>query len=189
MRKRLPGAIRRKRSHDSGGIWVPPRSFNASQPELPWQFSQPAPLLDAAPGGERMRHMRRTFFFSLGCLMVALGLIGALLPLMPTTIFLILAAGCFARSSPACELWLLEHPRFGPTLRGWREEGAISRQAKGMACVGMTVGFLLFCIGAHPSVWLLVSVAAVMLASGVYVVSRPQPNLNQRTAGTNAEHD
>ena len=107
--------------------------------------------------------------------MVVLGAIGAVLPLMPTTIFLILAAGCFARSSPAWEKWLLEHPRFGHSLRSWREQGAISPQAKFMACVGMSIGFALFYAGAHPGLWLGVSVAAVMLASAIYVLSRPHP--------------
>ncbi len=47
----------------------------------------------------------------------------------------------------------------------------------------MSVGFALFYVGAHPGVWLLASVAAVMLASGVYVVSRPRPDLGRREAG------
>lgn len=112
--------------------------------------------------------------------MVVLGGIGVVVPLMPTTVFLILAAACFARSSPAWEAWLLEHPRFGPSLRGWREEGAISRPAKLMACVGMSVGFVLFYLGAHPGIWLMLSVAGVMIASGIYVVSRPHPDLDRR---------
>ena len=68
----------------------------------------------------------RWLWFAAGWLMVALGFIGAMLPVMPTTIFLIMAVGCFARSSPRFERWLLEHPQFGRPLRQWREEGAIS---------------------------------------------------------------
>lgn len=127
----------------------------------------------------RMSSMARHLYFALGCFMVVLGAIGVVLPLMPTTIFLILAAACFARSSPTWETWLLDHPRFGPSLRGWRDEGAISRPAKLMACVGMSIGFALFYVGAHPDTWLLLSVAGVMLASGIYVVSRPQPDLDR----------
>jgi uncharacterized membrane protein YbaN (DUF454 family) len=96
---------------------------------------------------------------------------------MPTTIFLILAAWCFARSSPALEAWLLDHRKFGPPLRAWRQQGAISRPAKCMACTGMATGFVLFWMGAHPSVWLAVLVAALLLASALYVVSRPHPVL------------
>jgi uncharacterized membrane protein YbaN (DUF454 family) len=118
-------------------------------------------------------HMTRGFFFCLGCIMLALGLIGAVTPLLPTTIFLILAAWCFSRSSPRLEVRLLDHPRFGPTLRGWRANGAISRPAKAMACTGMTVGFVVFWFSAHPELLLAACVAALLLASALYVVSRP----------------
>lgn len=115
----------------------------------------------------------RIIYFCLGWVMVALGLIGAVTPLLPTTIFLILAAACFARSSPRFETWLLEHPTFGKTLRNWRATGAISRPAKLMACAGMTLGFALFWWGAHPSLLLGACVAAALLACAAYVVSRP----------------
>lgn len=120
-------------------------------------------------------NLSRIFYFCLGWLMLALGLIGAVTPLLPTTVFLIAAAACFARSSPRLEAWLLDHPRFGPTLRNWRENGAISRSAKVMACTGMTMGYGLFWLGARPQPLLAVGVAAAMLACAWYVVSRPSP--------------
>lgn len=107
--------------------------------------------------------------------MVALGFIGALLPVMPTTIFLILAAGCFARSSPRLERWLLDHPRYGPALRTWREQGAVSRKGKTCACLGMALGFALFWWGAHPSWKPALGVGLLFLASAAYVLSRPAP--------------
>ena len=117
--------------------------------------------------------MIRLGWLILGCLFVALGVIGAILPLMPTTIFLILAAGCFARSSPRLEAWLLDHPRFGPTLRAWRERGAIGRRGKVMACGGMTLGYGLFWLGARPHWPLALLVAVVMLACATFVLTRP----------------
>jgi uncharacterized membrane protein YbaN (DUF454 family) len=117
--------------------------------------------------------MARIPFFCLDCLMVMLGAIGAVVPLMPTTIFLILAAWFFARSSPRLEAWLLDHPHFGPTLRHWRRDGAISRPAKAIACTGMSGGFILFWLGVHPGTWLAVGVAAPLLVSALYVISRP----------------
>src|SRR3546814_10506609 len=77
----------------------------------------------------------------LGFIWVGIGAVGAFVPLLPTTIFIILALGCFARSSPRLEHWLLNHERFGPALRAWRDQRAISRSAKRAACIGMTVGY------------------------------------------------
>ncbi|KKC35414.1 membrane protein [Devosia epidermidihirudinis] len=118
----------------------------------------------------------RPLYLIAGLVMLALGIIGAFVPLMPTTIFLIMAAWCFARSSPRLENWLLNHRQFGPTLRAWREHGAISRRAKIMACLGITLGFVLFWIGARPGLWLWLGVLAVMLACAWFIVSRPEPD-------------
>lgn len=117
--------------------------------------------------------MSRILCVCLGWLMLALGIIGVVLPLMPTTIFLILAVWFFARSSPRLEAWLLGHPRFGPPLVAWRAAGAVPRRAKVAACLGMTIGFALFWIGAHPEPWLTALVAALLLASALFVVTRP----------------
>lgn len=83
---------------------------------------------------------QRAVYLAVGLLFVALGFIGAFLPVLPTTPFLILAAACFARSSRRLESWLLDHRRFGPTLRGWRESGAIPRKAKMMSLAGTSIG-------------------------------------------------
>ncbi|MFT3763272.1 MAG: YbaN family protein [Pseudoxanthomonas sp.] len=117
----------------------------------------------------------RWLWFGLGWVMVALGFIGALLPVMPTTIFLILAVGCFAHSSPRFERWLLQHPRYGPPLRLWREQGAISRKGKAFAAAGMALGYALFFLGAHPHWPLALGVGVFFAASAAYVLSRPAP--------------
>jgi len=119
--------------------------------------------------------VRRAMWLTLGLLFVALGFIGAFLPLMPTTIFLILAVGCFARSSPRLETWLLSHPRFGGTLRAWREEGAMSSTAKIMACTGMTAGYALFLWGARPGLGPSAIVGAILASCAAFVLTRPQP--------------
>jgi len=127
-----------------------------------------------ADRGSGSAAMRALWLF-LGCLMVALGVVGALLPVMPTTIFLILATACFARSSPRLERWLLTHPRFGATLRLWREQGAISRKGKRYAVAGMALGYAGFVWGAHPAWWLALGVGLGMLACAGWVLSRPAP--------------
>lgn len=119
--------------------------------------------------------MARVTYFCLGWIMVALGIIGAILPVMPTTIFIILAAWCFGKSSPRFEAWLLNHPILGKSLKAWRANGAISRNSKLLACTGMLAGFAMFIAGAHPSFWLAAVVGAGLLACATYVVSRPMP--------------
>ncbi len=121
----------------------------------------------------RVRRAIRFGWLALGVFCVGLGIVGALLPLMPTTIFLILAAGCFARSSPRLEAWLLDHPRFGPTLRAWRRDGAMSRRAKGMACGGMAIGYAIFLLTARPNAVLAIVVAFVMIGCATYIGTRP----------------
>ena len=117
---------------------------------------------------------KRAGLVALGVLMLALGIIGAFLPVMPTTIFLILAAWCFGRSSPRIEAWMLNHPRFGPTLRDWRQYGAVPRKAKIVACLGMASGYGLFFAGARPDPLPAVVVAAFVVAAAIYVTTRPE---------------
>jgi uncharacterized membrane protein YbaN (DUF454 family) len=115
----------------------------------------------------------RLGWLAMGWICVALGVIGAMLPLMPTTIFLILAVGCFARSSPRLEAWLLDHPRVGPTLRAWRRDGAIGRRAKALACGGIAAGYGIFLLAARPGLPLAMLVAAAMAGCALYILTRP----------------
>lgn len=87
---------------------------------------------------------KRQAFAVAGVFLATIGLIGLVLPLMPTTIFMILAAGCFARSSPSLEARLLNHPTFGPPIRTWQEKGAISHTGKIAAVSGIALGLALF---------------------------------------------
>jgi uncharacterized membrane protein YbaN (DUF454 family) len=110
-----------------------------------------------------------------GFVLLGLGIIGAFLPLMPTTIFVILSAACFARSNPRIEAWLLSHKRFGPIITAWRRERAIPRRGKVLAVIGMIVGYIAFLFGARPGLWLNLFVLAVFVGCAWYVVSRPEP--------------
>lgn len=123
-----------------------------------------------AAGASRLT---RPLWLALGCLMVVLGIFGALLPLMPTTIFLILAAGCFARSSPRLEAALLRHPRFGPSVLAWRREGAIPRRAKLLAGFGMATGYAIFWWTMRPAAALALGVGFGMMLCAAFVLTRP----------------
>ncbi len=125
------------------------------------------------PNTPRTSAIMRALYLVLGIIMVMLGIIGAVLPVMPTTIFLILAAWFFARSSPRLEARLLADPRFGPMIIQWRERGAIPPRAKLFASIGMTVGYILFWWSARPGPLLASVVTVFMLGSAAYVLSRP----------------
>jgi len=83
--------------------------------------------------------MKTPVYRALGVLSVALGVVGAMLPLLPTTPFLLLAAYFFARSHPEWEAKLLAHPQAGPAIRAWRDHGAIPLIAKRTAAVLLTI--------------------------------------------------
>ena len=113
-----------------------------------------------------MRHLYRI----LGYLAVALGAIGAVLPIMPTVPFLLLAVYFFARSSPELEQKILDHPHWGPQVKDWRERRAISRSSKTIAICAMATGsvFTYFTLG-HP--WYLISIAILVIA-GSWIATR-----------------
>lgn len=115
----------------------------------------------------------RGVYLIVGLFFVALGIVGAFLPVLPTTPFMIVAAACFARSSVRLENWLLAHKRFGPTLREWRVRGAVPRRAKFASLIGTSIGYVLFWLGSSPGPLLAGAVALLMLGGVAYVFSRP----------------
>jgi uncharacterized membrane protein YbaN (DUF454 family) len=116
--------------------------------------------------------MRRLLYLCLGFASVALGAAGIVLPLLPTVPFMLLAAYFFARSSPRLEARIVEHPRFGPHIRAWRERGAIGPAGKRAALAAFAfsavIGLVLL-----PFPWLLVPAAAA-LVGGSWIATRPE---------------
>ncbi|MBI1339186.1 DUF454 family protein [bacterium] len=115
----------------------------------------------------------RGVFLALGVFFVGVGFVGAFLPLLPSTVFFIIAAACFARASPRLERWLLTHRTIGPPLIAWRERGAIPRPAKIAAWTGIALGFAAFELVAHPALWLTGAVGVLLLGVAVWIGSRP----------------
>ena len=116
--------------------------------------------------------MARRLYLIAGFVCLGLAVIGAILPLMPTTVFVILAAYCFARSSPKLEARLLEHPRFGPHIVRWREKGAINRNGKRAAALAFAVSIVVALIFA-PFPWSLAPVVAAVVIGG-WIWTRPE---------------
>ncbi|MDP3257314.1 MAG: YbaN family protein [Bosea sp. (in: a-proteobacteria)] len=122
----------------------------------------------------RTHRFRRPLLFAAGSILTVLGAIGMVLPLMPGTIFLIMAAWCFAQSSPRFEAWLLGHPRLGPQVRRWRDTGMIDRRVKLVACGSMLISFAILTRTSAPPIALWAT-GLCLLAAGLYVASRPEP--------------
>ena len=107
-----------------------------------------------------------------GLLSVALGAVGAFLPLLPTVPFMLLAAICFAKSSERLHNWLLTHPRFGPPIADWQDRGAIGRRAKWLATLSVAASFALtLAVGFGPSILAVQAVALIGVM--VFVWTRP----------------
>lgn len=125
----------------------------------------------------------RWIFFVLGWLFVALAALGVFLPVLPTTPLLIVAAACFARSSPRFYAWLLDSRTFGPVLRQWRATGTIPLRIKALAIAlvvtvgGSTIAFAL------PSPWHRLLVGAALVTGVVWIVriptARPLPHASR----------
>lgn len=120
---------------------------------------------------------------AIGLVLVALGIIGIFLPIMPTTIFFILALGCFTRSSPKLAAWLLNHPRYGASLYYWHEYKVVPLKAKCFAGLGMLTGFILLALTSPPG-WVLYIVGVIEVSVMIYLISRPT-TVNQARKGMN----
>ena len=116
--------------------------------------------------------MIRLVYLGLGWLSLLLAAVGAVLPLLPTVPFVLLAAFCFARGHPPLEAWLLRHPHFGPHIRDWRARGAISRRGK-LAALAAFAGSAVLGLVLVGLPWALVPLAAALIG-GSWVWTRPE---------------
>ena len=114
------------------------------QPKFtPKTLSDPKEEIHVA--NETSNPLAKLMWVSLGSLFVGLGAIGVIVPGLPTTPFLILAAACYIRSSQRLYDWLISNKRFGPYLKDYREGKGIPRKAKRLAVV-MIVVFVSFSV-------------------------------------------
>ena len=117
--------------------------------------------------------MRRMLWNIAGLTFFAIGVVGAFLPFLPTVVFMLLAAFCFARGSERLHGWLMNHPRFGPPIQDWQRHGAIRRPAKRMAMVAIGLSFALS-VALGFGVWVLGVQALALGAVSVFILTRPE---------------
>ena len=109
-----------------------------------------------------------------GLAAVAIGAVGVLLPLLPTTPFLLVAAFAFARSSDRLNSWLREHRTFGPLINNWHREGSIDRKAKRTAIIVIVATPLITWLFDAP-LWIVACQIVVLGASAIFILTRPSP--------------
>ena len=136
--------------------------------------AHPAPRHGAnpMPGPANRPRLHHLPWLALGWAAVALGFAGVVLPILPTTPFLILAAFAFSKSSPRLRRWLIEHNLFGGPIRDWEDSGAIRPRYKVMACTMMMLVLgVSFLMGLANTILLIQGVA--MAGAAVFILSRP----------------
>jgi len=120
-----------------------------------------------------IEHVRRAAWIVLGLLSVTIGAIGIVVPGLPTTVFFIIAAACFARSHPRLEQWVLDLPRIGPAVRRYRAGLGMPLRSKYWA-IGMIVVFTSISIVVVASVAFGLMIA-IVAAVGVWYVAKRVP--------------
>ncbi|MFT6249294.1 MAG: uncharacterized membrane protein YbaN (DUF454 family) [Cognaticolwellia sp.] len=120
------------------------------------------------------------FLKIVGILFVALAFMGVFLPLLPTTPFLLVAAACFAKSSPRLHSMLLSNKIFGPMIYHWQKTRSIPQRAKVLALLSMVLA-VLWSVYILPSIWLKALVVALVAWPFVFICRLPNAE-KQKTA-------
>ncbi len=116
--------------------------------------------------------MKRSLWLVLGLTSLLLGLIGVVLPLLPTTPFLLLSAIAFANSSPKLHAWLMNHPRWGQIIKNWHDGGRIDRSSKTLAMGFMLLMPILSWVLQAP-LWAIGLQVIVLAAVATFILTRP----------------
>lgn len=118
--------------------------------------------------------LKTTGYRLLALCSLALGLVGIPLPGLPTVPFVLLSAWAAGKGWPQFEEWLLAHQRFGPSIRQWRKQGAVSRRAKWLASGMMLASMLLLWLSTAPLLLKTILPGCLLLVA-VWLWRRPEP--------------
>lgn len=121
----------------------------------------------------------KLLYLSLGIISTALGFIGAFLPVLPTTPFLLVALWAFSKSSPRLQNWLYHHPLYGKTLQNWFEYGVINTKVKVFAITAITFSVPTAYFITRSTLILFIHIP-IVLATIIYLYSRPS-NIEKET--------
>jgi len=114
----------------------------------------------------------RLAWSGLACGCIGLGTLGLVLPLLPTTPFLLVAAWAAAKGSPRLASWLWQHRHLGPVLQAWQQEGAVPRRAKRLAAALLLLSWALLWLSGAPA-WALATTALLFAGVAGFVLTRP----------------
>lgn len=109
-----------------------------------------------------------------GGVALGIGIVGIVVPLLPTTPFLILAAYCFSRGSRRLHDWLLNHRTLGPPIRDWRKHRSVSGKAKLSAMIAIAFIFA-FSVLLEAPAWALALQGVILGGVAVFLLTRPAP--------------
>ena len=123
------------------------------------------------PAGRTATGFVRLLWVAAGLVCVGIGGLGIIVPGLPTTVFFIAAAACFARSHPRLEQWVLDLPRVGPMVRDYRAGLGMPRRAKTFA-VGSIVVFTSIAVVVIDPTWLRIGIAVFGATGVAYVLLR-----------------
>ena len=115
----------------------------------------------------------RGLYLALGWSFFGLGAVGAVVPGLPTTIFMLLALWAFSKSSQRFHDWLYAHPTFGPPLQQWRNYRVIPLKAKLLAVTMMALSLTYLYFFTTINDWVLILIALIMLYGAVFILSKP----------------
>ncbi|NIA26203.1 MAG: DUF454 family protein [Gammaproteobacteria bacterium] len=115
----------------------------------------------------------RVLYLVLGVFFLGLGVIGIVLPLIPTTFPVILAAFFFARSSERFDRWIVSHRLFGPLIRDWRAGRGFSVRTKTVAIVAVAVTFTISIVWVIELAGVRIGLALLAVAISTYILRLP----------------
>ena len=123
--------------------------------------------------------LKKTLWLILAYATLAIGVIGAFLPILPTTPFLLVAVWAGSHASSNFKWWLLRHKRFGPGLRDWYRDKAIAKRAKIAAVSIISISWIIIILNDSP-IGVIVFTGLLFVGCISFLVSRPDPRKIQR---------